>query len=180
MILISISPDPNRSDKAVMEFADYGSGVEADSEDTLRSNLNNADAITLSDDIAINSPIAISGQKTRIINTNGHTLSLNADKGGSLFIVTGGSTLILKDDSEAGGVLLGGNNMYDGGGAVHVRSAKLVMQNMTLSGNKGKNGGAIFAKSGTVDLSNCTIKDNYSEGNGGVFIDEKSTVTMNG
>ena len=181
MILLSISPDPNRSDKAVMEFADYGSGIEADSEDSLRGNLNNADAITLSDDIAINSPIAISGQKTRIINANGHTLSLNADKGGSLFIVTGGSTLILKDDSEAGGVLLGGNNMYDGGGAVHVRSAKLVMQNMTLSGNKGKHGGAIFAKSGTEDLSNCTIKDNYSEGNGGgVFIDEQSTVTMNG
>ena len=138
MILISISPDPNRSDKAVMEFADYGSGIEADSEDSLRGNLNNVDAITLSDDIAINSPIAISGQKTRIINTNGHTLSLNADKGGSLFIVTGGSTLILKDDSEAGGVLLGGNNMYDGGGAVHVRSAKLVIKALHLPSSKNR------------------------------------------
>ena len=63
MILMSIKPDPNRSDKVIFEFADYGSGIEADSEDSLRGNLNNVDVITLLDDIAINSPIAISGQK---------------------------------------------------------------------------------------------------------------------
>ena len=81
MILISISPDPNRSDKAVMEFADYGSGIEADSEDSLRGNLNNSEMITLADDISLSSPIIISGQKSRTIDTSGHSISTNADTG---------------------------------------------------------------------------------------------------
>lgn len=176
--VLSVETDPNRSDKLIFRVVDYGDAVEADSEETLNGLLNEVEDVTLSDDIELNRPIIISGKKSRYINTNGHTISLSENGGGSLFILTGGASLTLSDN-VGGSKLMNGNNMSDGGGAVHIRNSTLVIQNITLTGNKGKGGGAIFAKSGSVELNNCTITDNYAEKNGGgLFIDENSTANL--
>ena len=113
---------------------------------------------------------------------NGHTITQT--KEGQRVLKVGTGTLTITDCQE-GGKLTGGTATADGGGIrVEGENAKLVMYNVTLSGNTttGHGGGIFVVSNAQAELYNVTVSDNKAEGStgGGIALREGGKLTMVG
>ncbi len=181
-MLIDAKADSKNSKKLTMYFEDMYTEGNADSEGTLKAVLGNDRVVNLSGDIELKNTIYVLDGKTHIINTNGHTIYAAKSSGESIFSVGSGSTLIIKGKGgENASMITGANNGFASGGAVFVSgNSKLVMQKMSIVGNKAKQGGGVFLKGGTAEFKDCKFENNSASGNGGgLYVDSGASATMN-
>ena len=168
-MLISKNPESQTSRKLILHFQSLGDEGNVNSEATLRTCIRMALPIELSEDIELHSPLLIDGGFNYVINTNGHSLSLDQSVHDSVIIIKDGSKLTMSNTSANGiSTVSGGDAVYGGGIFVRSERSKLTMLNITVSGNNARrNGGGIFVASGSVELTDCTIENNTATENGG-------------
>ena len=159
-------------------WADSTVTTEADLRTAVQSN----QAVTLGDDITLNSGrLDISGTVT--LDLNGHTLTrpmTAADDGGQVIAVAASGKLTIKD-SGTGGKITGGW-AYQGGGIYVYSGGELTLTGGTITGNRadlkegegikyGYGGGVEVQSGGTLTMTGGTITGNTAAYGGGIYMD---------
>ena len=131
------------------------------------------DVINLGANIALSSPIEISGEKDLTINGNGHTISRNTEtwqnnvNNGTLLTVGADATLTLNNLNLRGAAKYGAQ-AYNGG--------KLILNGVTVADCEY---GGILVNGGTLEIKDLTLYRNRNNGdaNNGIEIGKGANVT---
>ena len=161
-------------------FQEITADGKVSSEDAMKMVLQSKGTVSLASDIVMKTPLVFDGEgKTFIINTNGHSISLESGQKGSVIIVKNNATLTINNANENQMTTISGGEATYGGG-IYVEKGKLYMTNVNVSGNKSNNNGAgvHISSSSTAELTDCTLENNSSQANGGgLFNDGTANLT---
>lgn len=120
------------------------------------------------------SPVYItpsSGTGKAVFNMSGGEISGNSAKnGGAVILPSGSDGQNLSQFHMTGGVIRG-NTATGEAGAIYSQGAQVLLQNVTITGNTGRNGSAVTAYGGTLTMENAVIeKNNATNSFGAVHI----------
>ena len=118
--------------------------------------------------------------KNITIDLAGYDVDMKRTSKGStkhVFEAKGGATLTIKD-SVGGGKITGG--WEDNGGGIYVNTnSKVILDGVTVSGNKaGTDGGGIYVR-GTLEMTNTTVSNNTAgDTGGGIYVYTSGDFTL--
>ena len=146
-----------------------------DNEDQLKTIASQGGSASLTADIRLSSCLEIPADKEVTLYITDHTLSRAlpfAEEDGHVILNRGKLTI----QGNGVGTIAGGWATY-GGGIYNAAGATLIINNITVSGNKATERGGGIANYGQMTVTGCTLTDNQAKYGAGMLVDQNSTST---